>query len=142
MSMEEVIRLVMSRIALFVAEGRSVLPPLFAHRSSWGTDRYSMGAYSHAGRTFEPGIASLCRFVHVTQLGMWAELERAEESIFFAGEACNESWITRASVRGAYESGVRSAAGIAKKLHMDLNIPFDWTILDGVKRLSPQKDVK
>ena len=71
----------------------------------------------------------------VSGVGMWAELEREEGCVFFAGEACNESWITRASVRGAYESGVRSAAAVARKLKMEVKIPFDWTIFDGVKRL-------
>ena len=78
----------------------SAVGSIWSDRSTWGTDPFSLGAYSHV----LPGRSGARRKM----------AEPVEDRIFFAGEACHPKWATQ--VTGAYLSALEAADAVVEEI--------------------------
>lgn len=107
--------------ALKTVFGASAVAPKRAIATRWNTDPYAMGAYSFAG------INSTAQD-HVT-------LAQSSGRVFFAGEHTHELY--RATVHGAYLTGVREAANIAAVATPSSALPDNERFMNWIEGLLP-----
>jgi monoamine oxidase len=93
-------------VGLMGSDFRCKVHPVAA--SAWTKDRFCRGSYSHA----LPGY-SQCRAILA---------EPVDDRLFFAGEATSTSFFSTA--HGAYESGIRAAAEVARTLGVSSRVPL------------------